>query len=108
MNWSRRPGLWDLWSATRFVGYSEQSLDKRGIKHGSKAKLILNFLKENRERAWFPKEIAEALKDKGIKPRDIMTNVRRFEDKGLVYVRGYRYDSGQTSFRDGYLITWID
>jgi len=52
--------------------------------------------------------VAEALKDKGIKPRDIMTNVRRFEEKGLVYVRGYRTDYGETPFKEGYLLTWID
>ncbi len=31
-------------------------------------------------------------------------SVRRLERKGLVYVRGYR----ETSFKEGFLITWID
>jgi hypothetical protein len=52
--------------------------------------------------------IAEALKDYGVKVRDIMSNVRRFEEKGLVYVRGYKTDERQTPFKKGYLITWLD
>jgi len=37
-----------------------------------------------------------------------MSNIRRFEKKGLVYVRGYKGDNKQTPFKKGYLITWID
>lgn len=36
-----------------------------------------------------------------------MSNVRRFEEKGLVYVRGYKTDERQTPFKRGYLITWL-
>lgn len=91
-----------------FVKYSEQYLDVRGGGKYSKAKAILDFLRENRDRAFFSKEIAEALKDKGVKARDAMANVRRFERKGLVYVRGYKTEEKQTPFKEGYLITWLD
>ena len=37
-----------------------------------------------------------------------MSNVRRFERQGLVYVRGYKTDDRQTPFKKGYLITWLD
>ncbi|MCW4002623.1 MAG: winged helix-turn-helix domain-containing protein [Candidatus Bathyarchaeota archaeon] len=74
----------------------------------SKAKIILSFLEKNLGRAFYSKEIAEALKDKGIKPRDVMTHARRFERKGLVYVRGYRTHDRQSPFKEGYLLTWID
>jgi hypothetical protein len=46
--------------------------------------------------------------DRGIKPRDVMTHARRFERKGLVYVRGYRTHDGQSPFKEGYLLTWVD
>jgi hypothetical protein len=36
-----------------------------------------------------------------------MSNVRRFEKRGLVYVRGYKLDDRQTPFKEGFLITWI-
>jgi len=91
-----------------FVGFSEKYLDVRGGGKESKAKLILNFLKENWRRAWFSKEIAEALRSKGVKPRDVMSNVRRYERGGLVYVRGYRTEERETPFKEGYMITWID
>jgi len=74
----------------------------------SKARLILKFLEDNGDQAFYSKEIAEALKEKGVSPQDVMSNVRRFERKGLVYVRGYNAYGKQTPFRDGYLITWID
>jgi len=91
-----------------FVQYAKKHLDERGRRYGSKAKKILDFLRENKNRAWFSNEVAKTLKGKRVKPSDVMTNVRRFEDKGLVYVRGYRTDYGETPFRDGYLLTWID
>jgi len=91
-----------------YVGYSEEHLDARGGRGKSKAKMILNFIEQNRDKAWYSTEIAEALKEKGVKVSDIMANVKRYERKGLVYVRGYRLHDRQTPFRNGYLITWID
>lgn len=89
--------------SSRFTTYKK--LEKRGE---SKAGVILKFLEENRDRAFYSNELAEALKEKGVKPSDIMTNVRRFERKGLIYVRGYRTHNRQTPFKEGYLLTWID
>jgi len=74
----------------------------------SKAEIIRKFIKENAEKAFYSREIVETLKDQGIKRRDIMSTVRRAEDKGLVYVRGYRTHDDQTPFKEGYIITWID
>lgn len=93
----------------KFVTYSKEYADRRGgISGQSKAKMILGFIEKNRDRAFYSKELVDALKDKGIKPSDIMSNVRRFEKKGIVYVRGYRMHDKQTPFKDGYLLTWID
>jgi len=74
----------------------------------SKAKIILSHLEENSDRAFYSREVAEALKDKGIKPPDVMTHARRFERRGLVYVRGYRTHDNQSPFKEGYLLTWVD
>jgi DNA-binding MarR family transcriptional regulator len=92
----------------RFVGYAEEHLDPRGGGKLSKARKILSYIREHGDRAFFSKEIAEALRDKGVKVRDVMSNVRRFEEKGLVYVRGYKTDERQTPFKEGYLITWLN
>jgi hypothetical protein len=88
----------------RFIKYEKV----KRIAKESKAKIIYDFLQRNKDRAFFSKEITQALKHRGIKPSDIMTNVRRLERKGLVYVRGYRTGYGETPFKEGYLITWID
>lgn len=86
-----------------YVKYKK--VDKRGK---SKSQMILGFLERNCDRAFYSKELVEALKEKGVKPCDIMTNVRRFERKGWIYVRGYRTHDRQTPFKEGYLLTWID
>ena len=91
-----------------FVEYADEYLDQRGARKESKARMVLSFLKENGGQAWYSKEVAEALRERGVKPFDVMGNVRRFEKKGLVYVRGYRSDMGETPFREGYLLTWIE
>jgi hypothetical protein len=91
-----------------FVKYAKKHLDARGGGKVSKAQRILGFIKKNSNQAFFSTEIAEALKDHGVKVRDVMSNVRRFEKKGLVYVRGYKQDDRQTPFRKGYIITWLD
>jgi DNA-binding Lrp family transcriptional regulator len=92
----------------KFVSYDEKYLDIRAVRKKSKAKIILDFLEENKDKAFYSTEIAEALKDEGIIIRDVMCNLRRYEKKGLVYIRGYRTHEGQTPFKEGYLITWID
>lgn len=91
----------------RFVRYDGKYLDSRGSGM-SKAQVIREFLDENRDRAFYSTEIAEALKEEGVKQRDVMSAVRRAEKKGMVYVRGYRTHDKQTPFREGYIITWVD
>ncbi|MGQ9680578.1 MAG: hypothetical protein ACUVV4_07435 [Candidatus Bathyarchaeia archaeon] len=97
-----------LLNGHHFVAYSEKYLDRRGARGESKSQLIVKFLEKNGDRAWYSKEIADALKDKGVKPSDIMTTVRRYEKMGMLYVRGYRTHDSQTPFKEGYLITWLD
>jgi len=92
----------------RFVSYDKKYLDVRGGGKVSKAKRILDYVQKNQDKAFFSTDIAEALKDYSVKVRDVMSNVRRFEEKGLVYVRGYKTDEDQTPFKRGYLITWLD
>lgn len=71
----------------------------------SKASKVLNFLKDNRDKAFYSVEIRKELK---VKSPDIMTNVRRFEQKGLMYVRGYQSHDQRSPFSRGFIITWID
>jgi len=80
----------------RFVKYSKKYLDVRGGGKKSKAKLILEFLMKHRDKAFFSRDIAEALESHDIKTRDVMSAVRRYEKKGLVYVRGYVTENRQT------------
>jgi len=91
-----------------FVGYAKEHLDVRGGGKISKAKVVLSFIEEHCDGAFYSNDIVEALKDYGVLPRDIMANIRRFEARGLVYVRGYKTDERQTPFKRGYLITWLD
>jgi len=106
------PGDGDLKEVTLggrlFVGFSEEYLDPRGGGSVSKAKRVLGFLAEHRDGAFFSREVVEALREHRVKPGDVMSNIRRFERKGLVYVRGYKSDGGQTPFKEGYLLTWLD
>ncbi|MCW4046403.1 MAG: hypothetical protein NWE99_02420 [Candidatus Bathyarchaeota archaeon] len=90
----------------KFVSFRKELLDSRGARETSKAKMILDFLKENNDKAFFSVEIAKTLADKAVKIRDVMATIRRYES--LVYVRGYRTEQGQTPFKNGYILTWID
>ena len=90
----------------RYVPYSAEYLDKRGAKENSKAQHILRFLREHYGKAFFSRVVYTELKDKGVKIRDVMATVRRYDR--FVYIRGYRTDAGQTPFKEGYLLTWID
>lgn len=80
----------------------------QNAKKESKANLILRFLIENAKKAFFTTEIVKALSGAGVKPCDVMSNMRRWEKKGLVFIRGYRFDDRQTPFKEGYLVTYID
>jgi len=89
-----------------FVPFSVKYLDARSARKSSKAQLIMNYLKENSDRAFFSVDIAKTLSDSGVLIRDVMANVRRYEN--LIYIRGYRTDQRQTPFKEGYILTWID
>ncbi|MEM4311269.1 MAG: hypothetical protein QXX95_02655 [Nitrososphaerales archaeon] len=91
----------------KFIKFSKEKFEKTKPKE-SKSKIIFEFLERNRDKAFFSKEIAEVLSDKGVKPCDVMTTVRRLESKGLIYVRGYRTGYGETPFKEGFLITLTD
>jgi len=92
----------------RYVAFSEEHLDPRGGAGVSKAQRILDYLKENGGEAFFSVEVVDALSGHGVKPGDIMSNVRRYERRGLVYVRGYKGEDRETPFREGYLLAWLD
>ncbi len=92
----------------RYVSFAPEYLDPRGGGGASKAGLILGYLRERSDRAFFSTEVAEALRDRGIKVRDVMSSARRWERKGLVYVRGYKGAERQTPFREGYMLTWVE
>jgi len=68
----------------------------------------MDFLRVNSDRAFFTTEMVKVLSSKSVKQSDVMSNVRRWEKKGFVLVRGYRLDERQTPFKEGYIITWID
>jgi hypothetical protein len=88
--------------------YFTENLDPRGGGALSKAKMIINFLRKHSDKAWFSKEISEALKDKGVKIADVMSAARRYAKKDMLYIRGYKTDRRQTPFQQGFLLTWLD
>ena len=97
-----RPGDTNLLNLNgqTFVFYSKEYADRRGsVDRKSKSMTVLDFIKANSDKAFYSKELVDILKAKGIKPCDIMSNVRRFERIGLVYVRGYRMHDKQTPFK---------
>jgi DNA-binding MarR family transcriptional regulator len=90
---------------SNFVKYDERKKDGRSRDVESKAYGILNYLMNNKEKAFYSNDVVKAL---GVKSCDIMANVRRFEKKGLIYVRGYQTHDGRSPFRKGFLLTFID
>jgi len=89
----------------QFVKYDKRKKDGRSKEVESKASRILSFLQENTDKAFYSKDITEELK---VKSCDIMSNVRRFERKGLVYVRGYQSHDQRSPFSKGFILTYID
>ena len=92
----------------RYVEFAREYLDPRGGRIGSKSGRILGFLRENRDGAFYTTVIAKRLSEFGVRRDDVMCNARRWERRGLVYIRGYKTDGGQSPFREGYLLTWVD
>ena len=78
------------------------------IQRENKAQLILGFLRDNPDRAFYTTQIVERLKDKGVTISDIACNLRRYEKNGIVYFRGYRSAEHETPFGAGYIVTYID
>jgi hypothetical protein len=91
-----------------YVSFSKRYLDVRGGGVRSKAGIIREFLERNLGKAFYSTQVVGALKDKGVRIADVMSNTRRSERRGLVYVRGYRSNDRETPFKEGYLLTWID
>ena len=90
---------------TCFVPYKQSTIRAPSR---SKARMVLESLKEHAEKAFFSKEIADTLKEPGVNISDVMSKARRYERKGLAYVRGYRTHDRQTPFKEGNLLTWIN
>jgi hypothetical protein len=74
----------------------------------NKAQLVLDFLRENGDRAFYTTEIAARLKESGVTIRDVGVNLRRYEKRGHVYFRGYRNAEHETPFAAGYIVTYVD
>jgi hypothetical protein len=88
-----------------YVKYEDRHKDGRSRDVESKAYGILNYLINNKSKAFYSKDITEALK---VKSCDVMANVRRFERKGLVFVRGYQSHDKRSPFQKGFILTYID
>jgi hypothetical protein len=88
----------------RFISYSKTP---RIIKP-NKSQLIVKYLKENSDRAFYTTEIAKLLKGQGVTIRDVAANLRRFERKGYIFFRGYRSAEHETPFAAGYIVTYLD
>jgi hypothetical protein len=89
----------------QYVAYGERKKDGRSREVESKAGKILQFLASNSYKAFYSKDI---VKEIGVKSSDIMTNVRRFERKGLVFVRGYQSHDHRSPFSKGFILTYIN
>ena len=88
-----------------FVRYEDRKKDSRSRDVESKASKVLSFLKENKDKAFYSVDITKELE---VKSCDIMANVRRFEKKGLIYVRGYQSRDQRSPFRKGFILTYVD
>jgi hypothetical protein len=68
---------------SRFLSFSKTPK----IVKTNKSQLILSFLKENPDRAFYTSEIAKLLKDKGITIRDVATGLRRYDRRPSILPR---------------------
>ena len=91
--------------SAEYVRYEDRCKDGRSRDVISKANRILNYLINNNTRAFYSRDIVQELK---VKSCDIMSNVRRFERKGLVYVRGYQSHDKRSPFMKGFILTYVD
>ena len=99
-----------LLNGVPFVGSSRENLDHRAVKgEKSKARLILEFLREHPNMAVFTKQIAEekSLKDAGVRQGDVMMAIRPASRRNFVLIRGYDGEDTRTPFKEGFIVTWI-
>jgi len=89
------------------VRFLSHSSTPRTVKP-NKAQLVLNFLRENSDKAFYTTEIAARLKESGVTIRDVGVNLRRYEKRGEVCFRGYRNAEHETPFAAGYIVTYVD
>jgi DNA-binding MarR family transcriptional regulator len=88
-----------------FVKYEDRKKDGRSNRNESKARKILEFLKNNCDKAFYSKDVVKELK---VKSCDIMANIRRFEKKGLVFVRGYQSHDHRSPFKKGFILAYVN
>jgi len=89
----------------QFVKYDERKKDGRSKGIVSKSQLVVDFLKKNKDQAFYSVDIVKELK---VNTSDVMANVRRYEKRGLVFVRGYQSHDQRSPFKKGFILTWID
>ena len=85
-----------------YVGY----VARRGGK--SKSQLVLDYVREQGDGAFYSADIYDALKKSGVSKSTVSCTIKYYERKGFVFVRGYRSHGSRTPFRRGFLVTWID
>ncbi|MHA2403463.1 MAG: hypothetical protein ACXADH_10775 [Candidatus Kariarchaeaceae archaeon] len=96
LNFLASYGLNDFELSAEYVTYDEKLMDGQDKQIESKAQKILNFLQEHRDRAFYKYRIVSKLE---IRSCDVMANIRRFEQQGRVFVRGYQYHNKRSPFR---------
>jgi hypothetical protein len=76
---NRHEGVKNLWSMARSTWAFMRSTGILGDGSISRAKRVLNFIVDNTDKV---------LSEDGVKGSDAMSNIRRFENRGLIYVIG--------------------
>ncbi|MBD3191313.1 MAG: hypothetical protein GF308_11745 [Candidatus Heimdallarchaeota archaeon] len=74
----------------------------------NKAQKVREFIRENKDEAFFSREIADALAEFGVKITDVMPTLRKMEEKRDCYIRGYSDLEFERPFQEGFLSTFLD
>lgn len=90
---------------SNFIKYEDRKKDGRDKEVESKAQKIVRFLKEHSDEAFHSRDIRDKLE---VKRADIMLTGRRYERKGMFYIRGYQSHDQRSPFKKGFILTWID
>ena len=88
-----------------FIDYKDRSKDGRNKEIESRAQKIIQFLREHSDEAHYSRDIVDTLE---VKSSDIMSNGRRYERNGMIYIRGYQSHDQRSPFKKGFILTWID